>query len=83
MNILQRINFLLRRLFIRYIPKERNTDVSRRGRSDVQLSVTKFNPCGVKEYGLTVYLNCLTEIFPKGRIIILTSMWPCIVNVFF
>jgi hypothetical protein len=47
-NILQRINFLLRILFIRNIPKERNIDVSRQGRSDVHLSVTKFNPCGVK-----------------------------------
>ena len=47
-NILHRVNLPLRRLFVRNIPKERNIDVKGQGRPDVQLSVTRFNPCGVK-----------------------------------
>jgi hypothetical protein len=47
-NILQGVNFLLRRLFIRNIPREKNIDVTGQEKSDVQLSVTRFNPCRVK-----------------------------------
>jgi hypothetical protein len=45
---LQCINFLFIRLFIHNIPKQRNVYVTGQGRSDAQLSVTKFNPCEIK-----------------------------------